>query len=209
MNKKDIYEDIEKHLLEDQKPSDYLNGLKEKGLLDENPFNKVKGLEKIEQSPKHHPEGNVWIHTMMVVDEGAKVREKVKDKKAFMWCLLLHDLGKLSTTSFRKGRWTSYDHDKVGEDENRRFLSEFSDDEKFINKVSKLTRYHMHLLYIMNKMPYSDIEGMKRYTDAEELAMVFLSDRLGRGGLTNKDIEEVKQEVNEFRDRYKKVAVLN
>lgn len=207
MDKRGIFEDIEKHLLNDEKPSDYLNDLKEKGVLDQKPFNKVKDLEGVEQSKKHHPEGNVWIHTMMVVDEGAKLREKVKDKKAFMWCLLLHDLGKLRTTKLRNGRWTSYDHDKVGEGESREFLSDFTEDEKFIDKVSKLTRYHMHLLYIKNKLPYADIEGMKKYTNAEELSLVFLSDRLGRGDLTDWERRKINEEVDKFREQYKKVVV--
>jgi putative nucleotidyltransferase with HDIG domain len=202
MDENELYREIEKHLLDDKKPSDFLNELKEKNLLDEFPFKKIKNLEDIQQSAKHHPEGNVWVHTMMVVDEGAKLRDKVKDKRVFMWCLLLHDLGKVTTTKLRRGRWTSYDHDKVGEEEGREFLRHFTDDEEFISKVSKLIRYHMHLLYIMNKMPYADIKGMETYTDVYDLSMVFLSDRLGRGGLTNEDIEEVREQVKKFREQY-------
>ncbi|WP_143314566.1 HD domain-containing protein [Clostridium sp. HBUAS56017] len=208
MSGKKLYEEIEEHLLKDKKPSIFLNELKDKGILDEYPFSEIKGLEKIQQSPKHHPEGNVWIHTMMVVDEGAKVLDEVKDKRSFMWCLLLHDLGKLTTTKLRKGRWISYDHDKVGEEEGRKFLSYFIDDEKFIVKTIKLIRYHMHLLYVMGKMPYSDIEGMKRYTDLDDLSMVFLSDRLGRGGLSDKDKEEVRNEIKKFKEKYGKIQML-
>lgn len=54
----------------------------------------IGDLQDVEQNPKYHPEGNVFIHTMMVIDEGAINREKSNDKRAFMWSLLLHDVGK-------------------------------------------------------------------------------------------------------------------
>lgn len=196
----ELFEEIEEHLLTDEKPSIFLNKIKDEGRLDVKPFADLKKLEEMQQSPKHHPEGNVWIHTMMVVDEGAKYRDKVNDKKAFMWCLLLHDIGKGKTTRFRKGKWTSYDHDKAGEDEGRKFLEFFIDDKDFVFKVSKMIRYHMHLLYIMNNLPFTDMEGLKKYVDKNDISYVFLSDRFGRGNLTEKDREEVRRQVERFRE---------
>lgn len=104
MDIKKLFNEIEKHLLEDEKPSLYLNKIKNQGLLDVVPFSFLKDLEKVEQSPKHHPEGNVWVHTMMVVDQGVTYREKANDIRAFMWTLLLHDIGKPKTTKFKNGR---------------------------------------------------------------------------------------------------------
>ena len=202
MNLLQIFNNIQSHLLEDEKPSIYLCEIKDKGYLDDIPFCHIKNLQKIEQSPKHHPEGNVWIHTMMVVDTGAKYRHKAKDKIAFMWTLLLHDIGKISTTKLRKGRITSYDHDKVGEKEVLDFLSYFNVDSDFAYNVSKLVRYHMHLLFIYNNLPYGDIEGLLREVDINDIALVFLSDRLGRGGLSKKDEEKVVKQVKDFYDEY-------
>ena len=190
----ELFKEIEEHLLKDKKPSIFLNEIKDKGILDVSPFCYLKKLEEMQQSPKHHPEGNVWIHTMMVVDEGVKYRDKVNDKKAFMWCLLLHDIGKGKTTKLRKGRWTSYDHDKVGETLGKEFLEYFSCDEEFIFKVSKMIRYHMHLLYIMNKLPFADMEGLRKYTDINDISYVFFSDRFGRGNLSKEDREEVEMQ---------------
>lgn len=200
MDSMKLFKEIENHLLMDEKPSLYLNEIKNKGLLDEEPFSNLKKLEDMQQSVKHHPEGNVWIHTMMVVDEGVKYREKVHDKKAFMWCLLLHDIGKVKTTRLRKGRWTSYDHDKVGEREGKLFLDYFIDDEEFKIKVSKLIRYHMHLLYIMNELPFADMDGLRKSVDINDISYVFLSDRFGRGNLSEDDRIKVKKEVEKFRE---------
>lgn len=202
MDRNEIFKNIEEHLLNDEKPSIYLNDIKDNGLLNEYPFELIKKLEKVDQSPKHHPEGNVWIHTMMVVDEGAKIRSRVDDKKAFMWALLLHDLGKFKTTKIRKGRLTSYDHDKVGEKETEEFLKCFDLSDKFIEKVTKLVRYHMHLLFVSKNMPYGNIEGMKKEADLETLSFVFEADRLGRGGVENKEEKEIKEEVERFREKY-------
>lgn len=200
MDSMKLFKEIENHLLMDEKPSLYLNEIKNKGLLDEESFSNLKKLENMQQSAKHHPEGNVWIHTMMVVDEGVKYREKVHDKKVFMWCLLLHDIGKVKTTRLRKGRWTSYDHDKVGEMESKLFLDYFIDDEEFKIKVSKLIRYHMHLLYIMNELPFADMDGLRNSVDINDIYYVFLSDRFGRGNLSEEDKIKVKKEVEKFRE---------
>lgn len=200
MDKMELFKEIERHLLMDEKPSLFLNKIKNEGKLDKEPFSRLKNLENMQQSPKHHPEGNVWIHTMMVVDEGAKHREEVNDKRAFMWCLLLHDIGKVKTTKLRKGRWTSYDHDKVGEEEGMLFLNNFIENYDFKNKVSKMIRYHMHLLYIMNKLPFADMEELKKNVDINDISYVFLSDRCGRGNLTKADKAQVEKEVNKFRE---------
>lgn len=202
MDKQELFYKIEKSLLNDKKPSVYINKLKEEGLFNVEPFKYLKELEEIEQTKKHHPEGNVWVHTMMVVDEGAKRREKAHDKRALMWALLLHDIGKIKTTKFQKGHWTSYDHDKVGEVETLKFLEYFNEDEDFNNKVSKLIRYHMHLLYIVKKLPFADIEGLKKFTDINDISIIFLCDRLGRGGLNERDINKIHLEVNKFYENY-------
>lgn len=201
MNNKTLTKDIEKHLLNDEKPSIYLEELKEKGKLDVYPFSYLKKLEEVNQSPKYHPEGNVWKHTMMVIDEGAKYNPH--DKKAVMWALLLHDIGKIKTTRLKNGRLVSYDHDKTGEIEGKKFLKSIMDDEEFIKKTTKLIRYHMHLLYIVNNMPFADIEGMKKYNDIHDLAIVFLSDRIGRGGINEEEMEKIKNQVEDFKKNYK------
>lgn len=202
MNINEIFLNIEEHLLKDNKPSIYLNNLKFNGELDETPFYMLKRLEKVDQSPKHHPEGNVWNHTMMVIDNGAKYRDKADDKRAFMWALLLHDIGKFNTTKLRNGRLTSYDHDKEGEKEGKDFLKYFTSDKKFIEKVTKLIRYHMHLLFLTNNLPYADKKGIGKSVNINDISLVFLSDRLGRGGVDEVEARKVKNDVEKFFKEY-------
>jgi len=114
ITKTEVFKDIEKHLLYDEKPSLYLNRISETEIFKEYPFKWLNDLKNTMQSPKHHPEGSAWNHTMLVVDEAARERHKSKNVRVFMWAALLHDIGKPGTTKVRNGRITSYDHDKLG-----------------------------------------------------------------------------------------------
>ena len=150
-------------------------------------------LKKTEQSPIHHPEGNVWNHTLLVVDEAARVKFKSKNQAALMWASLLHDIGKPSTTKSRKGKLTAYDHDKVGAELSKDFLQVLSADAKLVNQVYQLIRYHMQILFVVKDLPFADIEGLKLNTDIKELALLGLCNRLGRKGFDrNKEEKNIE-----------------
>lgn len=186
----ELFNQIEDHLLQDKKPSVYLTQIYTNPIFRQYPFNMLYELKNTEQSPQHHPEGNVWNHTMLVVDEAAAIKEKSKNKKVFMWSALLHDIGKPSTTKKMKKRITAYDHDKVGAELSKEFLQQFTKDEDFIHDVYGLVRYHMHILFVTKNLPFADIEGMKKTTDIHEIALLGLCDRTGR--LNCKRCEEEK-----------------
>jgi len=201
MTDKETFFKIEKHLLNDDKPSIYLDELLKYGELDKYPLSMIKDLQGVDQNPKFHPEGNVFIHTMMVVDEGAKNREKSNDKRAFMWALLLHDIGKKPTTKMRKGRLTSYNHESVGADMTREFLTYFNEEESFISKVTALVRWHMQSLFVTKNMKFQNIRNMLEDVDINEIVLVSLSDRLGRGNLDSTEINNTQIEINNFEEK--------
>lgn len=182
ISKTEMFNDIEEHILKDQRPSLYINSISEDELFHEYPFKWLHDLKNTMQSPKHHPEGSVWNHTMLVLDKAAFEREKSRNKRAFMWAALLHDIGKPGSTKKRNGRITSYDHDKLGAKMAEEFLSEFTKDREFIDEVAALVRWHMQILFVVKDLPYGDIEGMKAETDLQEVALLGLCDRLGRAG---------------------------
>jgi putative nucleotidyltransferase with HDIG domain len=199
--KKQIFNEITWHLLNDDKPSLYMNSVSDKAEFNEHPFRMLILLKTTEQSAKYHPEGNVWNHTMLVIDEAAKVRINCEEPEVFMWAALLHDIGKPKTTRVKKDRITSYDHDKEGEKLSIEFLKELTEQNEFIGKVSALVRYHMHILYILKNLPYADKAGLLSKVNVDEIALLCKCDRLGRSGV---DIEEVEQEYREFLNRLKK-----
>ncbi|WMI79807.1 HDIG domain-containing metalloprotein [Anaerotignum sp. MB30-C6] len=193
-----LFEEITDHLCSDQHPSAYINGLLKKDGFDVHPFSMLKKLEVTPQSPVHHPEGCVWNHVALVVDQAAQVRHLSYNPKVFMWAALLHDIGKGETTRTRKGRIVSYDHDTVGMNLAINFLTELTDDDSFIQQVSKLVKYHMHPLYVNKSLPFGDVKGMKAETDMHETALLGYCDRMGRLGCKT---EEEKANIKEFLER--------
>lgn len=187
---KKLFYNINLHLLNDEKPSEYLDIISKQTEFSVYPFSMLFELKNTEQSKVHHPEGNAWNHTILVVDEAAKRKSQSKNPSVFMWASLLHDIGKPPTTRIRKGRITSYDHDKIGEKLTVNFLSSFVEDTNFIQQVAALVRYHMHILYVVNSLPFSDMEGMLQNTNVNEVALLGLCDRLGRTGANIKKEED-------------------
>lgn len=176
-------------MLGDDAPSAALSAFAAEGKFDEFPFSLLLEQQHTEQSPVHHPEGNVWNHTLLVVDCAAARRDRSADPRAFMWAALLHDIGKPAATKIRRGKITAYDHDKIGAKLTRRFLSALTEDTGLIERVAWLVRYHMQILYVVKNLPFQDLGDMKAHTDFREVALLGLCDRLGRTGV-NPDAEE-------------------
>jgi tRNA nucleotidyltransferase (CCA-adding enzyme) len=68
------------------------------------------------QDPEWHPEGDVWVHTLMVIDQ-ARARINGMERgpaAALMLGAICHDLGKPQTTAFLDGRVKSPGHEVAG-----------------------------------------------------------------------------------------------
>lgn len=79
-------------------------------------FPELHALVGCVQEPDWHPEGDVWVHTLQVVD---RARTDVDDlprpqQIAIMLGAVCHDLGKPATTAFLDGRIRSIDHEEQG-----------------------------------------------------------------------------------------------
>lgn len=205
MHKIDILNHIEVHLFEDEKPSDFIKEFfEDEKIANTKPFTMLSNLKKVEQNKKYHPEGSVWNHTLLVVDEAASRKTQSKDKYAFMWAALLHDIGKAPTTRVRNGKITSYNHEKIGKDMSQIFLREFNKEEDFIKKVSCLVRWHMEPLFILKELPFSNIKQMLREVPIEEIALLAVCDRLGRGDMSRKKAFDEKRGIEMFVEKCKK-----
>jgi tRNA nucleotidyltransferase (CCA-adding enzyme) len=110
-----IWVEIEKLLLQARRPSIGLTLALDLGVLDRL-FPEVKALVGCPQEPEWHPEGDVWIHTLMVVDHA---RSRIDDldrgrAAAIMLGAVCHDLGKPATTAWIDGRIRSLGHEEAG-----------------------------------------------------------------------------------------------
>jgi tRNA nucleotidyltransferase (CCA-adding enzyme) len=79
-------------------------------------FPELLALVGCPQEPEWHPEGDVWVHTLMVVDQA---RTRIDDlpragQIAVMLGALCHDLGKPATTAVIDGRIRSLGHEEAG-----------------------------------------------------------------------------------------------
>jgi len=197
---KDLFEEINYHLLYDNVPSHYLEQLLKEEIFKLYPFNLLYQLQFTMQSPQHHPEGNVWNHTLMVVNEAAKRKNLSKDPSVFMWAAFLHDIGKPATTKVNREKITAYNHDKEGAILAYEFLSYFNVDKLFIEKVRYLVEFHMHILFVVKDMPFANVARLLKQTDYKEVALLGLCDRLGRGGVSQRKEED---NVKTFLDKVK------
>lgn len=204
----ELFEEFEYHLLNDNKPSNYFRQvIKEKKYKDCYPVKILLDLQNVDQNPKHHPEGNVFNHTMEVVDNAANFRNQSSNEREFMWATFLHDLGKITATRMRKGRLTTYDHDKQGEVIAKSFLETFSNDSEFIYRVSKLVRWHMQPFFISKKLPFATVDEMIEETSISEIALLSICDRTGKGPITKeREKEECLIVLDFILDCYDKIT---
>ena len=192
---KKLFEEVERHLLNDDKPSEYLRSNLHKFKNSNLSF--INKFEEIEQSLVHHPEGNVLNHMLLVVDGAALVREYANDKRVLMWSAIFHDIGKIKATKVKKGRITAYDHDTIGAKEVEKILNEYEFlDEDFKNKVINMVRYHMHSLYIAKGLPFGDIKGLLANVEMHhDMILLFFADKIGRGDFSKENIQKVVSEI--------------
>ena len=107
--------EMEKLLLQARRPSLGFELALDLGVIAQL-FPELEALVGCEQEPEWHPEGDVWVHTLMVVDEArARIDDLDRPQQlTLMLAALCHDLGKPATTEFVDGRIRSRGHEEAG-----------------------------------------------------------------------------------------------
>jgi tRNA nucleotidyltransferase (CCA-adding enzyme) len=110
-----IWGELEKLLLKASRPSVGFALALDLGVVDRL-LPEMRPLVGCEQEPEWHPEGDVWTHTLMVLDQ-ARVANGDLGRPQLLTVMLgavCHDLGKPLTTAFVDGRIRSLDHEQAG-----------------------------------------------------------------------------------------------
>ncbi|WP_455538529.1 HD domain-containing protein [Terrisporobacter sp.] len=182
--KKNLNSEIEKVLLTYKKPSIYFKKLKSNNTL-KNEFPEVNNLIGVKQSPIHHPEGDVFNHTMMVLDEAAMLKNRAKNPLGLMYSALCHDFGKtLTTTTKEDGKIISYNHERAGLKLVRRFLNRTTkkEEKNLRNYVLNMTELHMQPNQLANQN--SKLKSTRKLFNKsicpEDLVLLAKADALGR-----------------------------
>jgi tRNA nucleotidyltransferase (CCA-adding enzyme) len=110
-----VWGELEKLLLQARRPSLGFALGRELGVVQQL-WPEMAALIGCEQEPEWHPEGDVWIHTLMVIDQA---RSRISDlahaeQVIVMLGAVCHDFGKPSTTAFLDGRIRSIGHEEAG-----------------------------------------------------------------------------------------------
>ena len=113
LSRERVEEELKKALIKGIKPSIFFESLRQMEQL-ETWFPEMCSLIGLEQDPIFHPEGDVWNHTMEVIDRAAMFRSEVSEPYSFMMLALTHDFGKIVTTEMINGRIHAYQHEKEG-----------------------------------------------------------------------------------------------
>lgn len=108
-----IMGELEKALLKAERPSIFFEQMRKMDQLDYW-FPELKALIGVEQNPKYHLEGDVWVHTMMVLDQASRLRKYSANPLGFMLSALCHDFGKATATEIINGEIHAYGHEVKG-----------------------------------------------------------------------------------------------
>ncbi len=110
-----IWGEIEKLLLRAARPSIGLEWLRRLGVV-EKLFPEIQSLIHVPQDQEWHPEGDVFVHTKLVIDGARKLIDDLPYPRqvTVMLAALAHDFGKPATTEFLEGRWRSRGHEEAG-----------------------------------------------------------------------------------------------
>lgn len=150
-------------------------------------FGWIKDMEVVEQDPIFHAEGNVAIHTRMVLAALQDLPEfqslGQQAQEIMIAAALLHDVEKRSTSiQDEQGRISSPKHAKKGEYTSRKIL--FQDvSTPFVvrEQVAKLVRYHgLPLLAFDKPNPQRYLLKASTEVDTKLLTMLAKADALGR-----------------------------
>ena len=136
------------------------------------------------QNPRYHPEGDVWNHTMLVLDQAAGLKKKSSNPMGFMLAALTHDFGKVITTEEKDGVLRSIGHEREGLAMIRTFLMRITNETKLIKYVLNMAELHMqpYQLAKQKSAKKSTNKMFDRSIDPAGLIEFVKADHMGRTG---------------------------
>lgn len=197
----DMMKRLETALTGMERPSAFFEQL---GMQERAQLSELYDLIGVPQSPKYHPEGDAFVHTMMVVDEAAALRGRAQHPFPFMLAAITHDLGKkVSTGRKENGDWHSIGHERTGQALIRKMLSRLGAQEETIAYCVSLCALHMrvHTCFYGNAGIAATNRLFGECVCPEDLALLCICDARGKGGpKENADKEErfIKERLEKY-----------
>ena len=146
-----IRAELEK-ILTGPRPAEGFEMLAELGIL-KVVLPEVDAMRGVEQPEQFHPEGDVFVHTMLLL------RHAAWHNPDLMWAALLHDVGKPRTQTFKDGVPHFYGHEVLGADMAAEILTRLRFSSASIDTITAAIRHHMRFasVHVMKKAKWMRI----------------------------------------------------
>jgi tRNA nucleotidyltransferase (CCA-adding enzyme) len=184
-----VWGELEKLLLLAERPSIGFALALDLGVIDA-VLPELRSLIGCEQEPEWHPEGDVWTHTLMVIDKARELNPDVDRPRRITLMLgaVCHDLGKPPTTAVIDGRIRSLDHEQAGVAPSERLLDRLNihtiDGFEVRAQVLGLVAHHLKpgMFHKAGNVGDGAFRRLAQKVDLELLARLARADCLGRTG---------------------------
>ena len=203
-----VNEEMKKAMTKSEKPSVFFDALRETNQLDVW-FPEVKAMIYSPQNERFHPEGDSYNHTMMVVDNLAKVRNESNKPYALMVAGLCHDFGKPLTVTWNEEKQIHQNigHQEAGIGPATAFLDRVVHDNSIKEYVLEAVEKHdepLKLFDAKSKLTRTNVffDGLK---NPEDLILITCADRTDTTHMTEKDVEYYRDWLTDRLDSYKEL----
>ena len=185
-----IWGEFDKLLLKAARPSIGFALAREIGVT-EKLLPEMHALIGCAQEPEWHPEGDVWIHTLMVIDEARRRNGDLgrAPLAAVMLAAVCHDFGKPLTTAVIDGRIRSLGHEEAGVAPAAALLDRLNinslDNFDVRHQVLAITAHHLKpgaFYKVRDELTDGAFRRLAQKVDMELLARVAKADCCGRTG---------------------------
>jgi tRNA nucleotidyltransferase (CCA-adding enzyme) len=211
-----VADEIKKLFLKSHKPSRGFVWLKNLGRLGEI-FPELDHLVGVKQKPEYHPEGDVFVHTMQVIDAVARYQDYQEgswgsaeyEKFILSLAALCHDVGKATAT---RADLTSYGHAEEGVPLAKSLLRRMTNDLRAIDMVLLLVKYHMLPFgFLREKASHRSYKRLAIKISPllmlRQLGLVALFDAQGRNGKSDEPLNDFYEDFEKFMMHARDAAV--
>ena len=160
-------------------------------------FPEIRHILGVPQDPEWHPEGDVGVHTMHVLNAAARiaVRDSLEsdERAVLLFAALAHDFAKAETTALREKngvlRWTAYGHEPAGGPIARAFLERIGIKPAIVDQVVPLVENHLAHSSLRNDVTPRSIRRLAQRlapSNIKQLLRLIEADHSGRPPLPSR-----------------------
>lgn len=162
----------------------------------------VEDMIKTNQSKEWHAEGNVAIHTEMVINEVLKLEEfkllNNEEQEILLYAAFFHDIAKFDTTVLeeKNGKldYTSPNHSKIGAKKTRNILYKENFDFQKREQICALVKYHGFPIFAFSK---KDADYYKVSLECN-MNLLYLLAKADMSGRITRDPNEISKKLDDI-----------